>query len=152
MSVLAAIFAFLHHLGAFALVGAVFAEFLLIRNELNPATVRRLVAADLTIGIAAAVVLTAGSLRVLFFEKGSEYYLHNIAFLCKMALFVAVGVLSTIPTRQFLSWRNAARSGIDTDPIVAPELQRRVRNIIHWELAGVVLILLCAALMAKGIG
>lgn len=147
---LPAIFAFLHHLGAFALVSAVFAEFVLIRNELTPANVKRLVATDLIVGIAAALVLTAGSLRVLFFEKGTEYYIHNLAFLCKMALVVAVGLLSIIPTRQFLSWRNAARSG--ANPIVAPELQRRVRTIIQWELAGVVLILLCAALMAKGLG
>jgi uncharacterized membrane protein len=29
---------------------------------------------------------------------------------------------------------------------------RRVRAIIHWELAGALLIILCAALMARGIG
>jgi uncharacterized membrane protein len=27
-----------------------------------------------------------------------------------------------------------------------------IRSLIHWELAGVVLIILCAALMAKGFG
>jgi putative membrane protein len=29
---------------------------------------------------------------------------------------------------------------------------RTIRRIIHWELAAVVVILLCAALMARGIG
>ena len=27
-----------------------------------------------------------------------------------------------------------------------------IRSVIHWELAGVVAMILCAALMAKGIG
>jgi len=32
-------------------------------------------------------------------------------------------------------------------------MQRRViRRIMHWELAGIVAIVLCAALMARGIG
>jgi putative membrane protein len=148
--VLAATFAFLHHLGAFALASAIFAEFLLIRNKLNVSNVRRLLAIDMMVGIAAAVVLAAGILRVLFFEKGTDYYLHNLAFLCKMGLFVAVGLLSIIPTRQFASWRNSLRD--KADPIASPDIPLRIRAIIHWELAGVVLILLCAALMAKGIG
>jgi uncharacterized membrane protein len=29
---------------------------------------------------------------------------------------------------------------------------RTLRSLVHWELVGVVLIILCAALMAKGIG
>ena len=29
---------------------------------------------------------------------------------------------------------------------------RSIRRVIHWELAGVVVILLCAALMARGVG
>ena len=28
----------------------------------------------------------------------------------------------------------------------------RVRSVLHWELGGIVVILLCAALMARGIG
>ena len=37
-------------------------------------------------------------------------------------------------------------------PSVAPDSLRRVRAIIHWELADVVVLLLCAALMARGVG
>jgi len=29
---------------------------------------------------------------------------------------------------------------------------RRIRSIMHWELVGVVLLILCAALMARGVG
>ena len=37
-------------------------------------------------------------------------------------------------------------------PAVSAEKIKQVRSIIHYEMVGVVLILLMAALMAKGIG
>jgi putative membrane protein len=147
---LSALVAFVHHLGAFSLVSAVVAQFLLTKADIALSTARRLIAIDLAVGASAAVVLTAGVLRVLFFEKGLDFYLHNYAFLAKMGLFVAVGVMSAIPTRQFLSWRNAVRRG--EAPAIETQSIRTIRRIIHLELAGVILILLCAALMAKGIG
>ena len=58
--------------------------------------------------------------------------------------------MSIVPTREFLSWRNAVKQG--QAPSVSPERVRRLRSIIHWELVGVVLIILMAALMAKGVG
>jgi putative membrane protein len=147
---LSALVAFVHHLGAFALVSAIAAEFLLTRGEINLLSARRLLTVDLILGLAAATVLTAGVLRVLFFEKGLDYYLHNHAFLAKMGLFVAVGVLSVKPTRQFLSWRAVIARG--EAPAIDADSTRTIRRIIHFELAGAVLILLCAALMAKGLG
>jgi putative membrane protein len=147
---LSALIAFVHHLGAFALVSAIAAQFLLTRGEISLLNARRLLTVDLILGPAAATVLAAGLLRVLFFEKGLEYYLHNHAFLAKMGLFVALGVLSIKPTRQFLSWRDAIGRG--EAPAIDARSIRTIRRIIHLELAGAVLILLCAALMAKGLG
>lgn len=147
---LSALAAFVHHLGAFALVSAIAAEFLLTKGDISLATARRLLALDFTVGISAAIVLIAGVLRVLFFEKGLDFYLHNHAFLAKMGLFVAVGLISIMPTRQFLSWRNAIARG--EAPAIDSESVRAIRRIVHLELAGVILILLCAALMAKGLG
>ncbi len=37
-------------------------------------------------------------------------------------------------------------------PSVSPDKVRSLRSIMHWELAGVVVIILMAALMAKGVG
>lgn len=147
---LSALIAFVHHLGAFTLVSAIAAEFLLTRGEISLLNARRLLTIDLILGVAAATVLTAGVLRVLFFEKGLDYYLHNHAFLAKMGLFVAVGALSIKPTRQFLAWRTAIAQG--EAPAIEAHSIRAIRRIIHLELAGAVLILLCAALMAKGLG
>jgi len=53
-----------------------------------------------------------------------------------------------VPTIEFLSWRGAVRGG--HVPVVAAEKLKRVRMIVHAELAAIVLILLCAAIMAKG--
>ena len=145
-----ALVAFVHHLAAFTLVAAVALEFALTRGELTAANARRLVAADAVLGASAAVLLVAGLLRVFFLEKGGGYYLGNGAFLLKLALFVALGLASIYPTREFLSWRRALREG--RAPTPEPRRMARVRAILHGELGGIVVILLCAALMARGIG
>jgi putative membrane protein len=61
---MSAFFAFLHHVAAFALVAAVVVEFVLIRDDLNARTVRRLQLADMIVGLSAGVVLVVGLLRV----------------------------------------------------------------------------------------
>jgi putative membrane protein len=143
------LFAFLHHLAAFALVAALAVEFVLLRGALTQERARQLLAADFIFGAAAGAILVAGLLRVMYFEKGPAYYLHSAPFLAKMALFLAVGLLSIRPTRTFLSWRRALREG--QVPVVGDARLRRVRAVIHWELAGIALLILCAALMARGV-
>jgi putative membrane protein len=142
------LFAFLHHLCAFTLVAAVAIEFTLIKQELTLASARRLLATDLVLGIAAGLLFVIGLLRVFFFEKGAAYYWHSHAFLTKFGLFVVIGLLSIIPTMEFLSWRGAIRVG--EVPAVDESRRRRVAMVLHIELAAVVIILLCAAIMARG--
>jgi putative membrane protein len=144
------LFAFLHHVAAFALVAALAVEFVLIRGELSIASARSLQIADQVFGAAAGVVLVVGLLRVFFFEKGVAYYFHSVPFIAKLSLFIIVGLLSIYPTIEFFSWKSALKQGIS--PTVAAAKMYAIRTIIHWELIGVVLILLCAALMARGIG
>jgi putative membrane protein len=143
---MSAFFAFLHHVAAFALVAAVAVEFVLIRDDLNAKTVRRLQLADMVLGISAGVVLVVGLLRVFYFEKGASFYFHSASFIAKLALFVLVALLSIYPTVKFLSWKKGEA------PSVGAGTLRALRMLIHLELAGIVLILLFAALMARGIG
>lgn len=142
------LFAFLHHLAAFVLVAAITVEFVLLRGELTLWSARRLQVWDAILGMAATVLLVVGLARVFWFEKGAEYYFHNHAFLTKFGLFIVVGLLSIVPTLEFLSWRKAVKQG--EVPVVAPQKIKRIRMILHIELAAVVVILLCAALMARG--
>ena len=144
------LFAFLHHVAAFTLVAALVVEFVLIRDELTLACARKIRLADMVFGIAAGAVLAVGVLRVLYFEKGPSYYLHSIPFLAKISLFVIVGLLSIYPTVEFAAWGKAVKLG--RVPVVAAPKLRTLRSVVHYELVGVVLLLLCAALMAKGVG
>jgi len=140
--------AFLHHLMAFTVVGAIAIEFVLLRRELTLWSAKTLQAVDLILGVAATILLLVGLSRVFWFEKGAAYYFHNHAFLTKFGLFIIVALLSLIPTFEFLSWRKAVKAG--EVPVVAAARLKRVRMIVHIELAAIVLILLCAAIMAKG--
>lgn len=145
-----ALFAFLHHLAAFALVSALAVELVLLRGDLTLPNAKTLVRVDAIYGLAAVLLLIVGSLRVMYFEKGATYYGHSVPFMTKISLFVLIGLVSIAPTRAFLSWRPALRRG--ELPVVAPEALRRLRGLVHLELAAVVFVLLCAALMARGIG
>lgn len=147
---MAVIFAFLHHIAAFTLFAAVVVEFLSLKQELTAPLARRILAVDAALGISAGVLLLVGLSRVFHFEKGATYYFHNWAFITKFSLFVIIALLSIIPTREFFAWRRATKQG--QPPAVTPDKMRTLRLILHLELAGIVVIILCAALMAKGIG
>jgi putative membrane protein len=142
------LFAFLHHLCAFTLVSAVAIEFALIRGELTLSSARRLQVTDVVLGIAAGALLVIGLLRVFFFEKGADYYFHSHAFMTKFSVFIAIGLLSIVPTVEFLSWRTPLKAG--QLPVVSPRKLRLVTAVIHGELFSIVIILLCAAIMARG--
>jgi putative membrane protein len=143
------LFAFLHHVAAFSLVAAVVVEFVLIRDHLTVARARKIQLADLVFGVSAGVVLVVGFLRVLYFEKGPSYYFHNIPFIAKLSLFAVVGLLSIYPTVEFSSWGKFVKQG--RAPVVTDRKMRAIQSIIHWELVGIVFLILCAALMARGV-
>jgi putative membrane protein len=147
---MAALFAFLHHLSAFTLFAALVVELVLIGSILTVETARKILLADMIFGISAGVLLLVGLGRVFHFEKGAAYYFQNWAFHTKLSLFVIIGLLSIIPTREFLRWRPSIKTG--QVPSVDPRKRKTVRSIIHIELVAAVLIMLVAALMAKGIG
>ena len=67
-----------------------------------------------------------------------------------LTLFIIIGLLSIMPTREFLRWRASVKAG--QVPTVAPQKLKSIATILHIEVTAVVVILLMAALMAKGIG
>src|SRR5262249_61185282 len=125
-------FAFLHHVAAFALVGALAVEFVLIGQELTLASARRLPIVDAVLGVSAILLLIVGLLRVFYFEKGSAYYFSNHAFMAKFAIFIALALLSAIPTVAFLSWRRALKAGVMPQP--GEKKLRIVTAVVHGEL------------------
>ena len=150
MYVMSPFFAFLHHLAAFTVVAALVIELVLTKDDIVVKNARKILLADLAFGVSAGVVLVVGLLRVVYFEKSTFYYFHSVPFVAKLSLFLTVGLLSIYPTSEFFSWRTSVKQG--QAPTVTDRKMRAIRSIILWELAGVVLIILCAALMAKGVG
>ena len=141
------LFAFLHHVAAFVLVAALTVELVLLKGDLSVYAARRLQIVDGIYGGSAAVLLIVGLLRVFYFEKGAEYYFYSAPFLAKLSLFVIVGLLSIYPTVTYRRWSRALERGV-----VPAVLTGRLRMVIHLQLAAIVLILLGAAMMARGIG
>ena len=145
-----ALFAFLHHIAAFVLFAAMVIEFILLKDDMTLANARRLLRTDAVFGISAGIVLVVGILRVIYFEKGVDYYMHSVPFMAKITLFVAIGLLSIYPTVRFMAWRPAVKQG--KAPAVDARTLRRLRTVLHVELTGVVVLILMAAMMARGIG
>jgi len=142
--------AFLHHVAAFAVVAALAVEVAIFKPPLSAPQARRLQRTDLVFGLAAVAVLVIGALRVAYFEKTTVYYLHDVFFLAKLAAFLIAALISIYPTVTFLSWNAALRAG--GVPEVGAERTRRVRLCLMLELTAIVVILACAALMARGFG
>ncbi len=142
--------AFLHHAAAFVIVAVLTAELVLLRGELTLSSARSLLRVDMAYGIAAAVLLVVGFLRVFYTEKGADYYFHSGSFIVKVGLFLIVGLLSIYPTLQILGWRKSLALG--QVPALDAPVRGRMRMLVHVELTLLFVIMLCAAMMARGIG
>ncbi|MBV8496430.1 MAG: DUF2214 family protein [Gammaproteobacteria bacterium] len=145
-----ALMAFLHHAAAFTLVAALAVELALFKPPLTLAQARRVLIADALYGGSAAVLLAVGLLRVVYFEKGPAYYWHDLFFLTKFAAFIAAALISIYPTVVYRSWRKHLKAG--AAPEVPAARVRGVRMCMMLQLTAIVLILACAALMARGFG
>ena len=142
--------AFLHHTAAVAVMALLTVELVLLRFELTPPVARTILRMDAAYGIAALVLLVVGLSRVFFTEKGAAYYFHSGTFIAKLTLFVIVGLVSIYPTMQFLRWRPALRE--QRSPRLDPDTRRKLRMLVHIELTLLLVILLLAAMMARGVG
>ena len=146
----AALMAFLHHAAAFTLVAALAVEVALFKPPLSLPQARRLLLTDNIYGLAAGAVLVVGLLRVAYFEKGPGYYWHDVFFLLKFAAFLVAALISIYPTVIFQQWKKTLKAGVA--PEISASRTRTVRMCLMLELTAIVLILLCAALMARGFG
>jgi putative membrane protein len=134
-----------HHILMFAVFGVLFAEFMMVRQGLCIAAVRRIASLDGIYGIASGLIVLVGFSRAIFAAKGWEYYSVNWCFWAKIATFAAIGLLSVRPTLLFIRWRRAGVVPADTEVAAA-------RKYLHIELALFVLLPIFAAAMARGYG
>jgi putative membrane protein len=145
-----ALVAFGHFLAFFALTAALVLELTLIAESMSVEVARRVRRADRIAGLFAGLLLLFGTLRVIYFEKGGEYYADNLFFQIKIGLFLLAALISLYPTICFARWK----SDLDQDiaPVLSGEQVKRLRRALHWELVLIAGILLCASLMARGFG
>jgi putative membrane protein len=140
----------LHHLTAFTVVAMLAVEVALFKPPLSAPQARRLQLVDLMFGVSAAVLLSVGLIRVTWFEKGPAYYWHDLFFLIKFSAFIIAALISIYPTAVILSWTRTVKSG--QAPVISETTTKRVRMCLMLELTAIVVILPCAALMARGFG
>jgi len=139
-----------HFFAFFALTAALVLQLVLISDSLRVETALRIQRADRAYGIAAALVLLFGFLRVFLFDKGADYYFSNTYFLIKLGLLVAVGLLSIYPTVTYLRWNQVLNRGEALELTAQSVL--RLRRLIHYQLSAIIGVLLCASLVARGYG
>ena len=145
-----ALIAYLHYVAMMSIAVILVVEYMICMPGMSGTRIRQLARIDLFYMIAAILALGSGAARVVWFGKGAAFYLHNPVFYVKLALFVAVGLISVPPTLQYLRWLRGVKAGAAN---VAADYQvQRVRRLVLVELALFALIPLMATLMARGIG
>jgi putative membrane protein len=143
------LFAALHLVGLGIGLGAVWARARALRGPLDTAGLRRVFYADSWWGAAAAIWISTGLVRVLAgLEKGMDYYLRNHVFWGKMAMLVAILVLEVSPMITLIRWRTQVARGELPDT----RLAGRFATISHVQMLLVLLMVLAATAMARGIG
>jgi putative membrane protein len=141
---------YLHFVGVAALFALLFAEWLLYRPDLAPAEHKRLVVIDLSYGVAATLVLLTGLMRAFTAGTGPGFYFKNPAFHLMGAAFLAAAVLSFYPTRNLLRRHKALQAG--ERAVIAADTSARIEKILYAEFGLLLLAMLLAVLMARGVG
>lgn len=142
--------AYLHYLGFMLAFAALTVESFNLKSDMTLAEAKKVAFADAAYGVAATMILITGVLRVLYFGKGTEYYLNNPFFYAKIGVFIIVSLFSLYPTFTFLSWIKALQK--DKLPSLDIGQVNRLSWLIKGELIGFTLLPLLAAVMARTSG
>lgn len=140
---------YLHFIGIMLLMGALFAEYVLLRPGITKNQIKLLTVADLIFGISALLVLGSGLLRWFVVDpKGADYFNHQPLFHIKLTIFVVIAILSIFPTLKFLKWRKQSRA----DDAFIPEEKdiKKQLTFVRIELLLIAIIPLLAVMVANG--
>lgn len=118
-----------------------------LKKDMTLDEAKRVAFADLVYGIAATAILITGVLRVLYFGKGTDYYLNNPFFYAKMGVFILVSLFSLYPTFTFIGWFKDLQK--EQPPALEIERVTQLNLLIKGELLGFTILPLLAAVMAR---
>jgi len=145
-----AILAYLHFTSIFVFFSFLVVETMMLRGLLDEKAVRLLGRVDIWYFGAAIAVLVTGFSRLVWGAKGPEFYLTSWPIYVKVALFLAVGMLSVSPTLRFIRWRRMFERDASW---AVPEAERKhARRMVMIEVHLAALIPLFAVIMARGLG
>jgi len=148
--VLDAVLAYLHFTAIFILFAFLTVQAVMLRLPLDARAIRLIGRTDLWYFGAAIAALLTGMLRMGLGAKGAEFYLNAWPLYAKLALFVAVGLISIKPTMAFTRWRRQ----LDGNPQwqLPGEEQARARKLVMLEVHLAALIPVFAVIMSRGLG
>jgi len=142
-----AIVAYFHYLGFMLAFAALIVELFNLKPDITLEQAKKVAFADIVYGLAAVTILGTGVLRVLYFGKGTAYYMHNPFFLGKMAVFIIVSLLSLYPTITFILWFKDLQKG--EAPVLEVSKINILSGMIKGELLSFTILPLLAAIMAR---
>lgn len=138
-----------HLLGLGIGLGSVWMRARALRGPLDPASLRRVFAADNLWALAAVVWISTGVWRAFGgVEKGTMYYVTNPFFHAKMGLLGLVLALEIWPIVTLIRWRLRQAKAEPVDTSAAP----RIATISVVQAVLIVLMVFAATAMARGIG
>ncbi len=120
-----------------------------LRDTLDDAGIKRVLTIDNVSGVVAIVWMGTGLWRAFGgLEKGSAYYLHNAMFWAKMGALTLAWGFETPSMMTFIRWRTRIAAGLapDTSNVA------RLMPLHRWEIVCMVLTVVFASLMARGVG
>ncbi len=144
-----ALLAYAHFICIFTLASLLIGELIVLRKALSGGLVRQLQALDRWYGIVAGLVVASGLARLYLGPKGVAFYSHNPVFWTKMGLFVAVALVSIVPTVAYIRW--SARLSPDGAIVLEDAEFTRLRGLLWLQVGLFVFIPLCATFMARGL-
>jgi len=142
--------AYLHYAAIFTLFAFLTAQAMLLRAPPDERIVRLLGRADIWTAGAAAATLLTGFLRAGFGAKGGDFYFGAWPIYVKIALFVAVALISIKPTLAYIRWRRAFEH--DASWSVPAAEHAAIRKLVMMEVHLGALIPVFAVIMARGLG
>ncbi len=144
-----ALIAGLHYLGIMGLAATLSIEALTLKGAPSAAALARLTRVDALYGLSALLVLMTGVLRVVWFGKGADFYLHNWIFHLKVTVFLVIGLWSILPTVRFIQWR---RAFVANAVLPGADQFNAMRKVAFAEVHLLALLPFLAAMMARGMG
>jgi putative membrane protein len=129
-------------------LGAVIWRAVSLRGSLDRDGLQRVFLADTLWGVAALLWVVTGLMRAFGgYEKGTEYYVTNDAFILKMALLILILLLEIWPMVTLIRWRmRAKRQTLDTSAAGA------ISSISWIQTVLVICMVFAATAMARGLG